>query len=305
MKTHFHVSKILLGLAAVSTGCGQSDDGYVDFDKTAPTQEHDVSVNPEPDVASSEPDKVIPANATNGTDAVNQAVATKAGSKTDQTASGVPSEADLKSPSPPASTEDTALPTALPAELLTTDKNSADSATGTPKLVVSSQSGLQGRADNPLVENSSLSEPLKIELLIPEKSFRKERGTNALRITYDDIDLLKIVNMEPVPVDAAEYFPEWLKSLDGKSIRIRGFMYPTFEATGLTEFTLARDNGICCFVRQPKIYDIIGVELADGVVTDYIDGRPFDVEGTFHIEPLADEKDLYRLYRIDNARVLR
>ena len=82
--------------------------------------------------------------------------------------------------------------------------------------------------------------------------------------SYDDIDLLKILNMEPVPTDAPKKFPSWLNELDGKRIRIRGFMYPTFEATGLTEFTMARDNGICCFVRQPKIYDIIGIALADG-----------------------------------------
>jgi hypothetical protein len=173
------------------------------------------------------------------------------------------------------------------------------------RLVVSPQSGLTGVADAPMVENSASSEPRKMELLIPEKQFRKERGTTALRVTYDDVDLLKVLNMEPVPVDAVNHFPGWLKELDGKTIRIRGFMFPTFEATGLTSFTLARDNGICCFVRQPKIYDIIGVVLADGVTTDYIEGRPFDVEGTFHIDPQADEKDLSRLYRIDNAKVLR
>lgn len=147
--------------------------------------------------------------------------------------------------------------------------------------------------------------PLEIKLLIPEKIFRPEKNSTALRVSYDDIDLLKVLNMEPVPVDAVEYFPEWLKSLDGATIRIRGFMYPTFEATGLTGFTLARDNGICCFVRQPKIYDIIAVELAPGVTSDYIEGKPFDVEGTFRIQPESDETDLFRLYRIENARVLR
>lgn len=147
--------------------------------------------------------------------------------------------------------------------------------------------------------------PLEIKLLIPEKTFRPEKNSTALRVSYDDIDLLKVLNMEPVPVDAVEYFPEWLKSLDGATIRIRGFMYPTFEATGLTGFTLARDNGICCFVRQPKIYDIIAVELAPGVTSDYIEGKPFDVEGTFRIQPESDETDLFRLYRIENARVLR
>lgn len=159
-------------------------------------------------------------------------------------------------------------------------------------------------ADRSLPETAP-STPGTIELLIPDKTFRREKNSKAVRVSYDDIDLLKILNMEPVPTDAVEHFPDWLKSLDGKSIRIRGFMYPTFEASGLTSFTLARDNGICCFVRQPKIYDIIAVELASGVTSDYIADKPFDVEGTFRIHPEADEKELYRLYRIENARVLR
>lgn len=175
---------------------------------------------------------------------------------------------------------------------------------GSPPLVKSEQSGLSGPADRPAVENTASAEPRPIQLLIPSKRFRKERPSNAFRITYDDIDLLKVLNMEPVPPDAVAHFPDWLKQLDGQTIRIRGYMYPTFEATGLTSFTLARDNGICCFVRQPKIYDIISVSLAAGEVSDYIANRPFDVEGIFRIDPGADQTDLSRLYRIEQAKVL-
>lgn len=159
--------------------------------------------------------------------------------------------------------------------------------------------------EGPLVDNATPAQPLPIQLLIPQKAFRRERGSEAVRVSYDDIDLLKVLNMEPVPVDAVSHFPDWLRQLDGTLVRIRGFMFPTFQASGIERFTMARDNGICCFVRKPKIYDIIAIELADGRTTDYIEGRPFDVEGVFHIEPEADETELFRLYRIDNARVLR
>jgi hypothetical protein len=185
-----------------------------------------------------------------------------------------------------------------------TSAEESDATAEGPRMVVSSQSGLQGPADVPEIENTA-TEVREIKLLIPEKRFLRDRGTTALRVSYDDIDLLKVLNMEPVPANAAEHFPGWLQELNGKSVRIRGFMFPTFEASGLTEFTMARDNGICCFVRKPKIYDVIGVSLAEGVTTDYIEGRPFDVEGTFHIEPASEEQGLYRLYRISNARVVR
>ncbi len=142
-----------------------------------------------------------------------------------------------------------------------------------------------------------------IELLIPEQTFSPEGPEQALRVSYDDLDLLKVLNMEPVPEDAVSHFPNWLSRLDGERIRIRGFMYPTFQETGLPGFVLARDNEICCFGRSPKIYDLVEVRMRDGVTTDYIQGRPFDVIGVLHINPEADEGELYQLYQIDDAVV--
>ena len=148
------------------------------------------------------------------------------------------------------------------------------------------------------------AEPREIKLLIPEKTFRKIPESDCLSVTYDDIDLLKILNMEPVPADAPDHFPEWLRQLDGKRIRLRGFMFPAFVPTGIKTFGFARDNGICCFVKQPKVYDMIEVRMAEGKTTDYIDGRPFDVEGTFRIDPYVDDAELLELYRIEDATVL-
>ncbi|MCR9197166.1 MAG: hypothetical protein NXI04_00845 [Planctomycetaceae bacterium] len=184
----------------------------------------------------------------------------------------------------------------------TESPSTGSSAVADAALNPPSQPSADGVAQPVIGEPDATAEPREIRVLIAEKRFRDENG--ALRVSYDDVDLLKVLNMEPVPADAADYFPAWLKDLDGQRIRIRGFMYPTFEATGLTRFTLARDNGICCFVRQPLIYDVIGVDLADGVTTDYIDNKPFDVEGVFRIQPEADDTELYQLYRITDAKVV-
>ena len=145
----------------------------------------------------------------------------------------------------------------------------------------------------------------EIKLLVPHKRFLKDRRTGALRVSYDDIDLLKVLNMEPVPEGAPQHFPEWLSQLDGQRIVIRGFMFPTFVFEGVTDFGLARDNGICCFVNEPKAYDMIEVMMAEGTSTKYIQGRPFDVEGVFRIDPLSgDENTLDRVYRIEDAAVV-
>ena len=147
-------------------------------------------------------------------------------------------------------------------------------------------------------------EPREITLLVPHREFRVEGPDGAIRVSYDDIDLLKVLNMEPVPADCVEYFPDWLRNLDGQRIRIRGFMYPPFETTGIRGFVLARDNQICCFGRYPKRYDVIDVFMRRGVTTDYIQNRPFDVVGTFHIQPEDDDGELYQLYVIDDAVVI-
>ena len=150
--------------------------------------------------------------------------------------------------------------------------------------------------------NGTPAEPREVKLLIPENEFKTEDG--ALRVSYDDLDLLKVLNMEPVTAKAPDLLPGWLKKLHGQRIRIRGFMYPTFQESDIEYFALARDNDICCFRRDPKIYDVFKVILKDGVTTDYIEGRPFDVVGTFLIAPKSADDELYELYRVTNAEIV-
>lgn len=150
----------------------------------------------------------------------------------------------------------------------------------------------------------ALSKPREVKILVKDRSFRKTSPGDALRISYDDIDLLKVMNMEPVTPNAPELMPPWLKDLDGKRIRIRGFMYPPFQQTGNEYFQLARDNQICCFGKNPKIYDLFPVVMRDGVTADYILNRPFDVVGVFHIKAETIDEELHRIYLIDDAIVI-
>lgn len=144
----------------------------------------------------------------------------------------------------------------------------------------------------------------EVKLLIAEKHFRTEGDSGAIRLSYDDIDLMKVLNMHPVRLNAVDYFPDWLKALDGKRVRILGFMYPAFKATGLERFTLTRDTGACCFGPDPLLYFLIEVTLTEGQTTNYIESRRLDVEGIFRIDPEGDDDELFRLYRIENATIL-
>jgi len=145
-------------------------------------------------------------------------------------------------------------------------------------------------------------EPRETKLLIPEKSFQREGG--ALRVSYDDLDLLKVLNMEPVTAAAPDQFPQWLKDLEGERIRLRGYMRPGELAEELPFFVLARDTQACCFGPNTKAYDIIPVMMREGVTTDYIHLRPFDIVGVLHINvemDLDDPNKVEFLYYIDDA----
>ena len=128
-----------------------------------------------------------------------------------------------------------------------------------------------------------------------------EGPQGAVRVSFDDLDLLKLMNLEPVPIDVEANLPTRITMLDGRRIRVRGFMMPPFATTGLGGFVLARDNELCCFGREPKVYDLIPVKLKDGQTTDYIQMRPFDVVGVLHIIP---DIEAMELYYIDDAVVI-
>ena len=147
-----------------------------------------------------------------------------------------------------------------------------------------------------------------------ERTFRAEGPNGALRVTYDDFDLLKVLQMEPVTVDCVERMPAWLRALDGKPVRLRGYMKPGFLSEGITRFLLVRDTGLCCYGPKGKIYDLVQVTLAEGQSTNYIELTPFDVVGTFRVRlDLLDEEAedgtvnqlIIGLYHIENGRILR
>jgi hypothetical protein len=151
---------------------------------------------------------------------------------------------------------------------------------------------------------AAVPKPGGVKLLVPNKDFQKEGAEGALRVSFDDLDLLKVLNMEPVPLDATKHFPAWLSGLDGQKIRLRGWMYPTLEQSGLPGFLFVRDNQICCFGRMAKVYDKVLISLREGETTDYIQGRPFDVIGTFSIQPEEVDGELMLLYSISDGHVI-
>ena len=171
---------------------------------------------------------------------------------------------------------------------------------------VNSESGSaknQTNADSLATSESTNGTPVANTAPVDEsRSFKVEGPEQAIRVSFDDVDLLKVLNLDPVPADAPERLPKWLKELDGKRIRVRGFMFPPFQDTDIRGFVLARDNQICCFGRTPKEYDLIETFMRKGVATHYIQGRPFDVVGIFHIK--SDIEKYTAMYELEDAIVI-
>lgn len=76
--------------------------------------------------------------------------------------------------------------------------------------------------------------------------------------------------------------------LEGKKIFLKGFMWQTEKADGLTEFLLLKDNGECCFGGKAQPYDMMRVKLLDGKTTRAYIGM-VAVAGTLKVNLEAGE----------------
>ena len=121
-----------------------------------------------------------------------------------------------------------------------------------------------------------------------EKSTIKE-------INFDDIKL-DLKNDEPYK--RSVHLTEKVEKLDGKRVRIRGWLLPGFQQSGITQFVLVRDNKECCFGPGAALYDCILVEMETGKSTEFTT-RPIAVEGTFSLSefkgPDGRQLAIYRL----------
>lgn len=94
-----------------------------------------------------------------------------------------------------------------------------------------------------------------------------------------------------------------IEKLFGQPIRIRGFIYPTFQQTGIKTFVLVRDNQECCFGPGAALFDCIVVDMKPGKTTDY-SIRPVTVEGTFGFSELKDPEGIHRaIFHLDGESV--
>jgi hypothetical protein len=94
-----------------------------------------------------------------------------------------------------------------------------------------------------------------------------------------------------------------IEKLDGKPIKIRGYMLPSFQQKGITQFVLVRDNMECCFGPGAALFDCIVVEMVDGESTSFTI-KPIAVEGVFKVsEFLGPDGKPLAIFHLDGKAV--
>ena len=94
-----------------------------------------------------------------------------------------------------------------------------------------------------------------------------------------------------------------MTALVGEPIRIRGYILPSFQQTGLTQFVLVRDNQECCFGPGAALHDCIVVRMRPGTTASF-SIRPVAVAGTFQIDELrAPDGTHLAIYALDGDEV--
>jgi hypothetical protein len=118
-------------------------------------------------------------------------------------------------------------------------------------------------------------------------------------ITFDDIKL----EMEKGAPFTRDLLPTRVTALTGTAIRIRGYILPSFQQTGLTQFVLVRDNQECCFGPGAALHDCVVVRMRPGKTADF-SIRPVAVAGTFKIDELrAPDGSHLAIYALDGDEV--
>ncbi|HZZ71515.1 MAG TPA: DUF3299 domain-containing protein [Pirellulales bacterium] len=118
-------------------------------------------------------------------------------------------------------------------------------------------------------------------------------------VTFDD---LKFDMKKEDPFVRKMLTPK-IEKLDGTRIRIRGYIRPSFQQSGITQFILVRDNMECCFGPGAFLFDCMIVELQPNLTTDFT-VRPVTVEGTFSIKEIVGPgKKHVAIYHLSGEKV--
>ena len=87
--------------------------------------------------------------------------------------------------------------------------------------------------------------------------------------------------------------PGEVKKLDGRNVKLTGFMYPLQQGENIQYFCLLRTTQTCCYGPRPQFNQYVLVEM--GIPTPFFRLDPVSCVGKFRVEPTPDEGYIYRI----------
>jgi len=91
--------------------------------------------------------------------------------------------------------------------------------------------------------------------------------------------------------------PKKLLKLEGKYVKIRGYIAPLGKTKGMDEFILIPVTLACCFLEAPPVSEQVWVNLDAPLKVDYTE-KMITLKGTLHIEEKVKGKVLKSLTHI-------
>jgi hypothetical protein len=89
-----------------------------------------------------------------------------------------------------------------------------------------------------------------------------------------------------------------IAALEGKSLFVKGYMYPGTQLEDLSTFLLCRDNGDCCFGGQPKLTDMIKVKMTGDLKAHHMQ-HLVSVAGVFRLRDLRKAGNLEPAFELE------
>jgi hypothetical protein len=187
------------------------------------------------------------------------------------------------------------------------DGTPLDPITGVPDFSnagLTKPDGLASRPARPSASGQSAPAPLPAKNEPPQKV--KQRADGFWDVSFANLAsfAFETPTAEKLPALAAtQTIPEDVRSLDGKRVRIAGFMLPTKLEAGLVkEFLLIRNSLMCCFGIVPAANEWVVVIMKGKGVVPAMD-VPLHFYGTLRVGEMYNDKTFVALYAMDGEKV--
>ena len=131
------------------------------------------------------------------------------------------------------------------------------------------------------------------EALVRDEAKSAGEDSTAIETSFDELAF------DPGEEFRRMFVPQRIDELDGKRVRIRGYMWPSSKQRGIRRFVLRKNFG--CSYKHPAD-EVIRVTVEEGWGTEFTT-RAITVEGRFVIDPVEGQERTIALYRLDDATV--